>query len=70
MAEKKLIYPENNLQKCEPLKSRFRENLGSSEKRLLDNCFECEGELGKEKLKKYNNGMSPICIFKVLLEIT
>lgn len=62
MAEEKLVYPENNLQKCEPLKSRFRENLESLGKRLLDNCFECEGEIGKENLKKCNV-MSPICIF-------
>lgn len=38
VAEEKLIHPESNLQKCEPLKSRFRVNL---EKRLLDGHLLC-----------------------------
>ena len=49
-AEEKLICSDSNFQKCEPLTSRFRENLDSLERTLPDNCFACQSK--RQQLRK------------------
>lgn len=64
-------YTQSDLQKCEPLASRLRENLDSLERALPDNCYTCKGEKGRNlgKVTICHTWNPSLCIFGILFKM-